>query len=395
MHYKGTQRGHQEHHIDGREPLPAEKKGADTYRQSRLTCMVYLNTAGVDFEGGSTTFLDDALKHRPGGEHRPVAGDCICFYQENDANRQSLLLHQGSDVTDGDKRMMRTVVDYGFSKADCRRCLGRTLSTCRRRRCLRRSTASADCGADLGPQRLAEEEQRGKRNKIEDHFPLVDFVAASKKNLRVTHATLGKGTLHELRGVSAAIVFDCDPCVRRVVLPCSDVEEFRNHLEMHHAMQSHRRGIRLDALLAFAHDHDCMEWPVKTVVRDIIIPATRETMCRYAELPELQGMFGKATVFMSHCWGGRFGDLVGAACHGARMDRILWIDIFAVRQWPRSAFDLNFRGVIERSEAMVVSTSPVVGLSKNFLEIDDDRAAFLASKKGEAAKKTMPFCRLW
>jgi hypothetical protein len=85
--------------------------------------MVYLNTAGVDFEGGSTTFLDDALKPRPGGEHRPVAGDCICFYQENDANRQSLLLHQGSDVTDGDKRMMRTVVDYGFSKADCRRCL--------------------------------------------------------------------------------------------------------------------------------------------------------------------------------------------------------------------------------------------------------------------------------
>jgi len=122
VHYKGAQRGHQEHHIDGREPLPAEKKEAGTYRQSRLTCMVYLNTAGVDFEGGSTTFLDDALKPRQ--EHKPIAGDCICFYQENYANRRSLLLHQGSDVTDGDKRMMRTVVDYGgFSKADCRRCL--------------------------------------------------------------------------------------------------------------------------------------------------------------------------------------------------------------------------------------------------------------------------------
>ena len=124
VHYKGAQRGHQEHHIDGREPLPAEKKEAGTYRQSRLTCMVYLNTAGVDFEGGSTTFLDDALMPRPGGEHAPIAGDCICFYQENYGSRRSLLLHQGSDVTDGDKRMMRTVVDYdGFSKADCGRCL--------------------------------------------------------------------------------------------------------------------------------------------------------------------------------------------------------------------------------------------------------------------------------
>ena len=127
VHYKGEQLGHQDYHIDGREPLPAapmvgERKGL--YRQSRLTCMVYLNTAGVDFEGGSTTFLDDGLKPRPGGEHRPVAGDCICFYQESYDNHRSLLLHEGSNVTRGNKRMMRTVVDYGgFSKADCQRCL--------------------------------------------------------------------------------------------------------------------------------------------------------------------------------------------------------------------------------------------------------------------------------
>ena len=253
----------------------------------------------------------------------------------------------------------------------------------------------ADCGADLGAQRLAEEEQRGKRNKINDHFPLVDFVVASECNLRVTHATLGKGTLQELRGVSAEVIFDSDSSSAPVVVSCSDLEEFQNHLEVHHATQSHRRGIRLDALLAFAYDHDCMEWPVKTVVRDIIIPATQDTMCRYADLPEVQEMFGKATVFMSHCWGGRFGDLVGAACHGARMDRVVWIDIFAVRQWPRSAFDLNFRDVIERCEVMVVSTSPVVGLSERWIVEDSERAAFLTTEQGEAAKKTMPFCRLW
>ena len=251
----------------------------------------------------------------------------------------------------------------------------------------------ADCGADLGPERLAKEQKRERKNIAKDHLPLLDFIAASESNLRVTHATLGQGKLRELRGTSAAIVFDCDPSAP-VVLPCSDVEEFRTHLEVHHATQSHRRGIRLDALLAFAHDHDCMEWPVWMVVRDIILSATRGTMCRYADLPELQGMFGETTVFMSHCWGGTFGDLVGAACHGARRDRVVWIDIFAVKQWPGNVCDLNFRGVIERSEAMVVSTSPVDGLSERFLR-NAERAAFLTTEQGEAAKKIMPFCRLW
>jgi len=88
-------------------------------------------------------------------------------------------------------------------------------------------------------ERLGQEQERERENIAEDHLPLVDLVAASKNNLRVTRATLGKGTLQELRGTSAAIVFDCDPSARRVVLPCSDVEEFRNHLEVHHATQSH------------------------------------------------------------------------------------------------------------------------------------------------------------
>ena len=77
------------------------------------------------------------------------------------------------------------------------------------------------------------------------------------------------------------------------------------------------------------------------------------------------------------------------------MDRIVWIDIFAVRQWPGNLCDLNFRGVIERSEAMVVSTSPVAGLSEKLLGTYKKLGAFLTTKQGEAAKKTMPFCRLW
>lgn len=59
-----------------------------------------------------------------------------------------------------------------------------------------------------------------------------------------------------------------------------------------------------------------------------------------------------ATIFMSHCWGATFGDLIGAASHGARKNRRVWIDIFAVRQWPGNEADLNFRDVINCCDEM-------------------------------------------
>jgi hypothetical protein len=94
------------------------------FMQSRLTLMVYLNTQGVDFEGGETTFMADHLQPRPGGVHCPRAGDCLVFYQEAGTAPSSILLHQGSTVTSGHKRMMRTVVNYGyFSEQDKRRCM--------------------------------------------------------------------------------------------------------------------------------------------------------------------------------------------------------------------------------------------------------------------------------
>jgi hypothetical protein len=173
------------------------------------------------------------------------------------------------------------------------------------------------------------------------------------------------------------------------------IQEDRIQVEIQsHAERIHSLGITIEALIAFAYKHDCWLWPTWQVVRDIVVPATSETRCRYADLPELKGCFGPATVFMSHCWGASFGDLIGAACNGARKDRIVWIDIFAVRQWPGNVADLDFRGVISRCVALVVSTSPVDGL-KEFIPMEADRNAFFASDEGKAAKKATPFFRLW
>ena len=127
-------------------------------------------------------------------------------------------------------------------------------------------------------------------------------------------------------------------------------------------------GIRVDVLVAFAIDHDCWEWPTWRVVRDIIRPATRNrTRCRYGDLPGMKenNYFGPATIFMSHTWSAPFGNLVAAAAQGARYNRYVWIDIFAVRQWPGNVADLNFRSVIDASTAMIVSVSPVKGLHRH------------------------------
>ena len=163
-----------------------------------------------------------------------------------------------------------------------------------------------------------------------------------------------------------------------------------------HHRRIHALAIRVDVLLKFAYAHDCWDWPTWKVVRDIIVPATGagDRRCRYGDLPELKQYFGPATVFMSHCWSARFGDLVGAACHGARKDRYVWVDIFAVRQWPGNRDDLDFRSVLSLCQAMVVSVSPVDEL-KVWYPSPDHKNAFLASPKGQAAKKTLPTFRLW
>ena len=72
---------------------------------------------------------------------------------------------------------------------------------------------------------------------------------------------------------------------------------------------------------------------------------------------------GRAKIFMSHCWGSKWGDLVCAAAHGARNGRFVWIDIFAVRQWPGNGADLDFRRVINLSDGIIVAVSRVDALT--------------------------------
>ena len=158
-------------------------------------------------------------------------------------------------------------------------------------------------------------------------------------------------------------------------------------------------GIQIDFLLLLTYELDLWEWKTWEVVQFLVKPATEhQNRCRFAELPLVRRFTGPATVFASHCWGAKWGDLVAAVCAGAdKARRVVWIDVFAVRQWPGNGADLDFRGVIGRSAATLVAVAPVEGaLTTGEFWRHGQADAFLASAEyTEGAAKVLPFCRLW
>ena len=171
-------------------------------------------------------------------------------------------------------------------------------------------------------------------------------------------------------------------------------ETKENNKAKHQARYVHSKAIRVDALLQFTYEHDCWDWPTHRVNRDIIIPATRLTRSRYADLPEVSHCFGPAEVFISHCWAAKWGDLVCAACQGANKDRFVWIDMFAVRQWTGNIGDVkSFRGVIKLCRRLIVAVPTVEGLTV-FLNTRN-RETFMKTEDGQSARKKIAFFRLW
>lgn len=93
-------------------------------------------------------------------------------------------------------------------------------------------------------------------------------------------------------------------------------------------------GIKLGLLKAFVEEYDCADWSSADVIRHIIKPVTEKTRCRAAELLWLRPYVGHAQTFISYAQQGKFGDVVAGMLDGgvADLDRLVWIDIFGVRQ---------------------------------------------------------------
>ena len=150
------------------------------------------------------------------------------------------------------------------------------------------------------------------------------------------------------------------------------------------------RGVTIDFLINFTFEHDCWNWTTWDVIRRIIKPATIERRIRYCELPCMSEHVGRASTFISYAQAGRWGDMVCAIAHGeADRKRRVWLDVFAVRQWPSYHPDLNFSSTINFCSSFMVVCSAREEL-ETFTGIVDS-----ITKIPENIRKMICFTRVW
>ena len=112
------------------------------------------------------------------------------------------------------------------------------------------------------------------------------------------------------------------------------------------------RGVRVGWLKEFIKQID-RTWSTADVVERWIKPRTARKRCRYVDLLVVEDV-GESTLFVSHTWGAPFFDLVIAIAHVASDDMFVWVDIFAVRQWPGNVGDLDFRPIVRGVSAFLL-----------------------------------------
>ena len=88
------------------------------------------------------------------------------------------------------------------------------------------------------------------------------------------------------------------------------------------------RGVQVQWLIDFfklnVPKDEYLTMTTKQVVDRCIIPATEATRCRYADVPGVER--GVATTFVSHTWGGVFGDLVAGIAYVMELTDYVWLE---------------------------------------------------------------------
>ena len=155
------------------------------------------------------------------------------------------------------------------------------------------------------------------------------------------------------------------------------------------------RGVSIGWLLAFTKLYNCYEWNSWDIIRKILKPATEERRCRVVELPEMARFVGPAKTFISYAQAGKWGDLVAAiADGGADLDRCVWIDLFAIRQWPSDKPDLDFASTIEHcSSFMVVCSYQKEVQAMDFAKVGAGEASIYDLDM--SVKRQICFARVW
>ena len=94
-------------------------------------------------------------------------------------------------------------------------------------------------------------------------------------------------------------------------------------------------------------------------MNEVIKIDTQSTRRRYIDILQ-PGSRPRANVFVSHSWHDRFISLVRAIellskDHPNGKNMVVWLDIFAVRQWPGNDADIEFRNVVKDTDTFFLS----------------------------------------
>ncbi|KAK3279039.1 hypothetical protein CYMTET_13056 [Cymbomonas tetramitiformis] len=156
----------------------------------------------------------------------------------------------------------------------------------------------------------------------------------------------------------------------------------------------YNRGVRVDWLLQWTDEHHAWHLATWEVVERNIKRETENRKCRYVELldtKEEARVIGASDVFVSHAWGGNWGDLVAAVASVMQPWQRVWIDIFAVKQWEKNEDDLDFGLVIEKSHALLLVISP----DSEVARLDAFQLFSGQLDLTLAQSKSVPFRRIW
>jgi ankyrin repeat protein len=160
---------------------------------------------------------------------------------------------------------------------------------------------------------------------------------------------------------------------------------------------SQQRGVTVAWLNQFTKEHNCWDMPTWQVRREFVLPMTASSRCRFVELPcfmqggQDYGVVGAAKTFASHAWGAKWGDLVAAVSETTER---VWIDIFAVRQWPSNdpRAELDFSSTIKNCSSFLLVCSE----QQEVLDMNpQDMLSRKTHKLSQATRQKIPFLRVW
>ena len=135
-------------------------------------------------------------------------------------------------------------------------------------------------------------------------------------------------------------------------------------MEKHVGKQSALRGVKLGLLVFITRKFNLWKMNSWEVIRKLIKPLTKRDRCRFTELSFVQPYVGQADTFVSYAQAGVWGDLIAALLDGnADLDRMIWLDVCAIRQWPNKTPDLDFQATIANCSSFIIvcSSIPQIG----------------------------------